>query len=94
MPPALARSVPHPYVVRSSDTCGGRARIAGTRIPVWLVVASVVRDGAAPEEIVEGHPNVTLAQIYDAISYYYDHRREIDADLRAQDEAWRRARRK
>lgn len=80
----------HPYVVRTPGTCGGRARIAGTRIAVWFVVSAVVREGMLPEELVEAHPHLTLAQIYDALSYYYDHRAEVDRDLCEQDEAWPR----
>lgn len=80
----------HPYVARTSGTCGGCARIDGTRIPVWLVVSSVLRGGMSPDEFVEAYPSVGLEHVYDALSYYYDHRAEIDADLRDQDSAWRK----
>jgi uncharacterized protein (DUF433 family) len=70
--------------------CGGRARIEGTRISVWFVVSNVLQQGVAPEEFVETYPHITLAQIYDALSFYYDHRDEIDRDLRDQRTAWRR----
>ena len=36
-----------------------------------------------PDEIVQSHPHLTLAQVHDALSYYYDHIDEIKADLRA-----------
>lgn len=78
----------HPYVARTPGTCGGSARINGTRIPVWLVVTWILRSGWTPEEFVEAYPQVTLAQMYDALSYYYDHRGEVDGDLREQEAAW------
>jgi uncharacterized protein (DUF433 family) len=34
-----------------------------------------------PEELVTLFPHLTLAQVYDALSYYYDHKEEIDRDL-------------
>jgi uncharacterized protein (DUF433 family) len=43
-----------------------------------------------PEEFVEAYPHVTLAQVYGALSYYHDHRAAVDADVRDQDEAWRK----
>ena len=90
MSEAAHKPRPHPYVVRTAGTCGGRARIDGTRIPVWLVVSFVLRGGSSPEEFVEAYPHVTLAQVYDAISYSYDHRLEVDRDLRDQQGAWQR----
>ena len=45
-----------------------------------------------PEEFVEQYPHLTLAQVYDALSFYYDHRPEIERDLRDQEAAWPRRR--
>jgi len=33
----------------------------------------------SPEEIVIHLPHLTLAQVFDALSYYSDHQEEIDA---------------
>lgn len=30
-----------------------------------------------------GHPYLSLAQLYDAISFYYDHQGEVEADIEA-----------
>lgn len=63
--------------------CGGRPVIKGTRIPVWLIVGWL-RDGCSPEQIQqEIYPHLSLAQLYDAISFYYDHQGEIEADIAA-----------
>ncbi len=73
----------HPYIVRVKGVCGGRPVIKGTRIPVWLI-AGWAKDSYSPEEIQqEIYPQLSLAQIYDALSYYYDHQTEIDIDLAA-----------
>jgi uncharacterized protein (DUF433 family) len=36
-----------------------------------------------PEELVREFPHLTLAQVYDALSYYYDHKEEIDQEMHA-----------
>lgn len=38
----------------------------------------VLRMGMTPEEMVRQWNMLTLAQVYDALSYYHDHRGEID----------------
>ncbi|WP_292837198.1 hypothetical protein [Nostoc sp. JL33] len=35
--------------------------------------------GVAPEEIPQGLPHITLAQVFDALSYYLDHQNEINS---------------
>jgi uncharacterized protein (DUF433 family) len=72
---------PHPYVVRTPDVCGGAARLDGTRFPVRSVVVYVLQQGLTPEQLSEEWPGISLAAIYDALSYYYDHREEVDRDI-------------
>jgi uncharacterized protein (DUF433 family) len=72
----------HPYVVRTEGTCGGRPRIKDSRIPV-SVIAGFVRDGASLDEITAFYTHVEPVAIEDAISYYRDHREEIDAEIEA-----------
>jgi uncharacterized protein (DUF433 family) len=76
----------HPHIVRIEGVCGGRPIIAGTRISVRAVVERV-RLGDSPEQIVEDYPPLTLAQVYDALSYYHEHRSEIEAEIAANEEA-------
>ena len=71
----------HPHIVCVPGVCGGRPVIHGTRIAVWLV-AGWFRQGYTPEEIQKMYPQLTLAQIHDALSYYYDHQAEIEEDIR------------
>lgn len=72
----------HPYVVRNPEICGGSPTIAGTRITVRLI-ASMLKYGDSPEDILRDYPHLSLAQIYDAISYYFDHKEEIEREIRA-----------
>ncbi len=74
-------STKHPYVEIRPGVCGGQPVITGTRFPVRSVAIQVLRQGLTPEELVREFPHLTLAQVYDALSYYYDHRKEIDADI-------------
>ena len=88
-----ARSSPsatHPHVWRRPGVCGGAPVIRGTRFPVRSVVEYVLRQGMTPEEMVRGWPHLSLAQIYDALSFYYDHKSEIDRDIRAEQRAFER----
>ncbi len=70
--------VRHPYVHRKRGVCGGEPVLRGTRFPVRAVVEYVYRLGLTPDEMVRKWPDLTLAQIYDALSYYHDHTKEID----------------
>jgi uncharacterized protein (DUF433 family) len=44
-------------------------------------VSYVLRQGIPPEALVKEFAHLTLAQVYDALSYYYDHRQAIDREL-------------
>jgi uncharacterized protein (DUF433 family) len=45
------------------------------------VVNYVLRQGISPEELVREFTHLTLAQVYDALSYYYDHKETVDQEL-------------
>ena len=70
----------HPYIIRMPGVCGGRPIVRGSRIPVWLI-AAMYKAGDTAGEILQGHPDLSLAQIYDALSYYYDHLAEIEREI-------------
>lgn len=55
--------------------------IAGTTTKVIEIVLNKQGSGATPEELAEDLPHLTLAQIYAALAYYYDHKAEIDAQI-------------
>ncbi len=81
-----AEQVAHPHVTRELGTAGGKPIIAGTRLKVSQIALEYERLGWSPDEIVEAHPHLTLAQIHDALSYYYDHQAEVDAQVAAETE--------
>ena len=82
----LAKKIDHPYIVSHKDYCGGSPVIKGTKFPVRSVVNYVLRQGLSAEEIVGEFSHLTLAQVYDALSYYYDHKENIDRELRENSE--------
>jgi uncharacterized protein (DUF433 family) len=60
---------------------GGIAWIAGTRVKVLEVVLDKIAYGSSPEEIHFRHPNLSLAQIHGALTYYYENQSEINAQI-------------
>ena len=75
---------PHPYIETEVTRFGSRAVIKGTRVGVASIIA-YQRFGLSPEKITEEIlPHLTLAQVHDALSYFYDHQEEIEIEL-AQD---------
>ena len=73
--------IAHPHITSDPDVCGGSPVVAGTRFPVRSVVFYVLRLGLTPEEFVHKFPHLNLAQVYDAVAYYYDNRAEIEHDI-------------
>ena len=59
----------------------GVAWIDETNIKVVEVVMDKLAYGWSPEEIHFQHPNLSLAQIHAALTYYYDHQAEFDARI-------------
>ena len=76
----------HPYIVANSRIQGGEPVIRGTRITVRSIVQYVLRQ-AVPPETLSNEFRVSLAAIYDALSFYYDHRSLLDPLIRRQAEA-------
>ncbi len=70
----------HPYVERHPGVQGGRAVLKGSRFPVSSIVQNH-RRGLSVDEILREFPHLTPAEVYDALSYYYDHRPEIDHEI-------------
>ena len=70
----------HCYIVTDDHILSGEPIIKGTRTPVRAIV-ELWRLGVAPEEIPNHLPHLTLAQVFDAPSYYSDYQDEINAHL-------------
>ena len=69
------------FITRDPKIRKGRPHIAGTGVTV-MRIAGWHQMGCSPQEIAEqkyGH--ISLAQVYAALSFYYAHQNEIDADI-------------
>ena len=71
------------------DTSGGKPRIRGRRIAVQDIVIWHERLGKTADEIAAEY-DLTLADVYAALAYYFDHRDEIDRRM-AEDHAFAEA---
>jgi uncharacterized protein (DUF433 family) len=67
----------HPHVVKVEGVASGEPTIVGTRIMVRTIIEQY-QLGNSVEEILWDFPNLTSAQIHDALSYYHDHKKEVD----------------
>jgi uncharacterized protein (DUF433 family) len=70
----------HPHIVQVPGICGGRPILKGTRISVRHL-AQLYKAGDTIEEILQAHPHLQAAAVYDAISYYLDHQAEIEQEI-------------
>ena len=69
-------------IARTAGLHGGRPHIAGTGVTVGRIV-TWYKLGFMPEEMRDqmGHPTLSLAQVYAALTYYHANRDEIEKDL-------------
>jgi uncharacterized protein (DUF433 family) len=73
-------------ITKTHGVCGGRACIAGHRVRVLDIVIWHEQQGLSPDEIVSHLPSITLADVHAGLAYYYDHREEIQEEIRAERE--------
>jgi uncharacterized protein (DUF433 family) len=74
-----------PIIEATPGICGGRARLAGTRVPVHRI-ARYHRLGYAPEEMLGLLNSLSLSQIYAALAYALANPEEIQESLREEDD--------
>jgi uncharacterized protein (DUF433 family) len=70
------------FVTRIELDDRGVAWIAGTKVKVVQVVLDKIASGSSPEEIHFQHPNLSLAQIHGALTYYYENQENVDEQIR------------
>ena len=68
----------YPHVTRDKY---GRPNIDGMRMWVSNVVSTYHHYGSV-ESVIEHFPYLKPAQVHAALTYYYDHQPEIDAEIR------------
>lgn len=74
----------HPHIVVARGAGGDQAIVKGTRLSVVLL-ASLLNRGETPNGILSLYPNLSPGALYDALSYYFDHKEEIDREIQAGD---------
>lgn len=72
------------HIEITAGIAGGKPRIAGHRITVQNVVIWHEWLGISADEIVAQY-NLTLSDVYAALTYYYDHKEEIDKSIKEND---------
>ena len=73
----MLQRIEHLYIVTDAQILGGEPIIDGTRTHVRAIV-ELWRQGIAPETIPAHLPYLTLAQVFDALSYYSDHQEAMN----------------
>lgn len=79
------QAVSREHIEISHNIRGGKPRIAGTRIAVEDVAVMHLKMGYSLMEIA-GKYDLSLASVYAAMAYYFDHRDEIDSRMAEEDE--------
>ncbi len=69
-----------PITLPLATDANGVVKIGGSRVTLDTVVRAFVR-GATAEEIVQQYPSISLADVYATISYYLQHRKEVELYL-------------
>lgn len=77
----------HQHIEASPEICGGKPCISGTRIRVQDVYVWHHLSGLSADDIVSRYPQLTLADVYAALAYYWDHRDEIAAQMQEESAA-------
>jgi len=71
----------HRYIICDDAISGGVPIIQGTRIRVIQIAQEYVKLGYSPDDIIRAHPHLTLAQVHDALSYYFEHKDEFEKKI-------------
>lgn len=74
----------YPHIDRIEGVCGGKPCIEGHRLRVQDIAIEHEWQGLSPAEICREHPGITLSQVHAALTYFYDHRDEIQRDIEAE----------
>ena len=79
--PSSASVAVDAHIEITPGICGGKPRIAGHRIRVQDIVLWT-EEGRSADEIVADFPQLSLGDVYAALTYYHDHRQQIDPEIR------------
>ena len=68
----------YPHIEKDEQ---GRLFVKGTSYKVIVLLEEHVGMGSDAEALQSGHADLTLAQAHGILSYYYDHKDEIDLEI-------------
>jgi uncharacterized protein (DUF433 family) len=75
-----------PGIEKTLGVCGGDARIASTRIPIWVLMQA--RNlGNSEAELLQNYPTLSASDLANAWAYATAHGHEIDQAIRENNEA-------
>ncbi|NEP86402.1 MAG: DUF433 domain-containing protein [Okeania sp. SIO2C2] len=72
-------------IEKTSGVCGGNACIAGTRIPVWVLV-NARRLGVSESELLQDYPSLQAADLVNAWTYAEIYSQDIELAIRENEE--------
>lgn len=78
-------------ITREENVLGGEPRIKGTRVGVRHITAWVVDSDRAPAYVAD-QLDISLSEVYAALSYYYENIEEIREFERENDDGFSRVR--
>jgi uncharacterized protein (DUF433 family) len=86
-----SKIINYPHISSDPRISDGAPIIKGTRITV-RAIAGYYQLGMTPDEILQSLPHLTQSQLHAALAYYFDHKKEIDRDLKRNSDvnSWRR----
>jgi hypothetical protein len=78
----MSTTIAYPHIVNDA---GSPARLENhPRTRVAMIVMDYLARGLGPEDIVRHYPYLSLSEVHAAMTYYHDHRDEIDAEIQAE----------
>ena len=80
--PIVKKKMKHPYITIDSKISGGQPVIRNTRIKVLDIAIRYELMGMSADSIIDEYPYLRLEQVYDALSYYYEHKDMFDSKFR------------
>jgi uncharacterized protein (DUF433 family) len=80
----------HPLIVKIEGVRGGAPITRHAGVSVHIIIGCI-RLGEKPEQIREGYPHLSTAELCEALSYYLHHKAEIDDIIAANEAAYARA---
>jgi uncharacterized protein (DUF433 family) len=85
------RKKAYPHISSDRRIANGVPIVKGTRITI-RAIAGYYQLGMTVDEILQSLPHLTQSEVHAALSFYFDHQKAIDRDLRRNSDVdhWRK----